>query len=450
MDLTMNTPTPEKKLILNARLVPAICCLLVVLYLVDSYRGWSVLLIGFGGAWLVSYFWARSLARGLSLVREMRFGWAQVGDHLEERFTLVNRSRFPALWVEILDETNMPNYWANQVRGINPDSESRWYVRSVCSQRGLYVFGPTYLRTRDPFGFYTVTIFDPTSTTMMVMPPIVNLPTIQVAPGGRAGEGSIRVNAPERTVNSSGVRKYVPGDSLRWIHWRTSVRRNDLYVRVFDGAPAGDWWIILDLESSSQVGSGQDSTLEHGIILAASLANLGMRSGRSVGLIAYGEDIIWLPPNMSDDQNWHILRSLALIKPGNQPLSKVLEFAQPVLGQNTSLILITPSVKGEWLEPLMAVRNQQVVPTVLLFDPLTFGGSQPVQGMSDQLTSLGVVHDVIVKSLLEQGEAQPGRAGKWEWRITPLGRAIPMLAPDELVWRNISMGSSQSMEKDQL
>lgn len=444
----MNIPQLEKKLELNARLIPTICSLLVVMYLVDSYRGWSVLLFGFGGAWLVSYLWARSLSRGLSLVREMRFGWAQVGDHLEERFTLVNRSRFPALWVEILDETNMPNYWANQVRGIDPNSESRWYVRSVCSQRGLYVFGPTYLRTRDPFGFYTVTIFDPTSTTMMVMPPVVNLPTIQVAPGGRAGEGSIRVNAPERTVSSAGVRKYVPGESLRGIHWPTSARRNDLYVRVFEGEPAGDWWIILDLESSTQIGSGQESTIEHGIILAASLANLGMRSGRSVGLIARGKEIVWLSPNMSDDHNWQILRSLALVEPGDQPLSSVLNVAQPVLGQNTSLILITSSVKGDWLEALLAIRQQQVVPTVLLLDPHTFGGSESVQGISDQLSRLGIVHDVIGKSLLEQSETQPGRAGQWEWRITPLGRAVPMVPPEALVWRNLSLGAPQSMEED--
>lgn len=408
------------------------------MYFIDSYRGWSILLIGFGGAWLISYLWAKGLSQGLHLTREMRFGWAQVGDHLEERFTLVNRSRFPALWVEILDETNMPNYWANQVRGIDQNSESRWYVRSVCTQRGLYVFGPTSVRTRDPLGFYTVTLYDPTSTTMMVMPPVVTLPSIEVAPGGRAGEGTIRVNAPERTVSSASVRNYIPGDSLRWIHWPTSARRNDLFVRVFEGAPAGDWWIILDLDESCQVGAGQASTAEHGIILAASLANLGMRAGRSVGLITFGEELVWLAPNMSDDHNWQILRSLALIEPGKCSLSDLLKLAQPSLGQNTSLIVITPSVEGKWIESLIAIRHQQVVPTILLFDPLSFGGTVPVQTLTDQLSRLGIVHDVISKDLLDHGETHPGREGHWEWRVTPLGRAVPSIAPEALLWRNLS------------
>ena len=214
---------------------------MTTLYIIDGYKGWSILAIGFGGTWLISYIWARQLASGLDLKREMRFGWAQVGDQLEERFTLKNRSKLPALWVEILDDTNMPNYWANQVRGIDANTESRWFVRSICSRRGLYTFGPTTLSTKDPFGLFTVKIHDPTSTTMMVMPPVVTLPPIQVAPGGRAGEGSPRVNAPEQTVSSASVRNYYPGDSLRWIHWLTTARRNELFVRIFEGSPAGDY-----------------------------------------------------------------------------------------------------------------------------------------------------------------------------------------------------------------
>jgi uncharacterized protein (DUF58 family) len=423
---------------LDSYLVPAICCVLIFLYFLDSYKGWSILFIGLGGTWLISYLWASSLAKGLSLKREMRFGWAQVGDNLEERFTLINRSRFPALWVEIHDQTNMPNYWANQVRTIDPNAENRWFVRSVCSHRGLYTFGPTSLQTKDPFGFFTVTIYDPASTTMMVMPPVVTLPPIQVAPGGRAGEGTPRINAPERTVSSAGVREYVPGDSLRWIHWPTSARRNDLFVRVFEGVPAGDWWIILDLDESVQIGEGLDSTSEHGVILTASLANLGMRSGRSVGLITHGENLVWLPPNMSDEHNWSILKELALIEPGTNSLDELLNLARPSLSQNTSLIVITPAVNGDWIESLLNIRHQQVVPTILLFDPVTFGDDNSAIGILDDLSRLGIINDVIPKDLLDRYEVKHSSVGNWEWRITPLGRAVPTLEPEELVWRNLN------------
>ncbi len=433
-------PNPPAKdgLKLNSYWPPLITLILFVLYVFDAYKGWSILFIGFGLAWLLSYFWARSLYRGLHLRREMRFGWAQVGDRLEERFTLQNTSHFPALWVEILDQTNMPNYWANQVRGIDPQSETRWYVRSVCTHRGLFVFGPTTLQSKDPLGFYTISKYDPTATTMMVMPPVVTLPPIQVAPGGRAGEGTPRINAPERTVSSASVRAYTPGDSLRWIHWPTSARRNEMFVRIFEGSPAGDWWIILDLHDAVQAGEGLDSTLEHGIILAASLANLGMQAGRSVGLIAHGQELVWLPPNMSDEHNWSILRELAVVDPGQKPLAELLDIVRPNLAKNTSLIVITPAVEGAWMESLLSVQRQQVVPTVLLFDPVTFGGQQSVDPLKTIFNQFEIVHDIIPKQLLDREEIEPGREGHWQWRVTPLGRAIPLLDQDDLVWRNLS------------
>ena len=145
---------------------------------------------------------------------------------------------------------------------------------------------PTTLRTGDPFGIYTVTIENPGATNMMVMPPIVPLPRIEIAPGGRAGEGNRRVESFDRAVSVKSVRDYVPGDSLNVIHWRATAHRDSLFVRLFDSTPASDWWILLDLNQRAQIGQGQNSTIEHGIILAASLADRGLRAGRAVGLVA--------------------------------------------------------------------------------------------------------------------------------------------------------------------
>ena len=77
------------------------------------------------------------------------------------------------------------------------------------------------------------------------------------------------------------MRDYQPGDPLRMIHWPTSARMGKLFVRTFDGAPAGDWWILLDLEESTLAGSGFNSTEEHAVILAALLADRlgGLRRG---------------------------------------------------------------------------------------------------------------------------------------------------------------------------
>lgn len=97
--------------------------------LIDSSRVWMMLLVGLGGVWLVGYLWARSLANHLLSEREMRFGWAQVGDLLEERFTLTNNGSLPALWVEIIDHSDMPGHDASRVTGADGVSTNRWLIK---------------------------------------------------------------------------------------------------------------------------------------------------------------------------------------------------------------------------------------------------------------------------------------------------------------------------------
>jgi uncharacterized protein (DUF58 family) len=339
----------------------------------------------------------------------------------------------------VIGQTNMPDYWANQVRAVERQSETRWTIRGMCTRRGLYILGPTMIGTNDPFGIFNVTLHDPASTTLMVTPPILPLPQIQVAPGGRAGEGPPRLNAPEPTVSASNVREYAPGDSLRWIHWPTSARRNELFVRVFEGAPTGDWWIILDLDESVQIGKGQNATDEHGIILAASLTDLGMRTGHSVGLITHGrDDLIWQRPAMSDQAQGAILRALALVEPGEVSLAQMLTYTRPQLGQNTSLIVITPAVDGTWLASLMGVRRTGAVPTVLLFDPLTFGGFKKAENLKNQLASQGIQHQIISRDLLDYRLTQPKQPADANWRPTPTAHPKTISNQEAYSWRELT------------
>ncbi len=428
----------EPNLRLKFRLLPALVGLLLILQLVVPYRGWLMLLVGLGGGWLISYGWARSLARGLRLVREMRFGWAQVGDRLEERFTVVNKSWLPALWVEVVDHTSMPGYQASRVTGVGSGSDNRWHTQGVCGQRGLFTLGPTSLRTGDPLGLYEVDLHYPDSATLMVMPPILPLPTIEVAPGGRAGEGRPRVGAPQRTVSAASVRDYLPGDSLSWIHWRTSAHHDSLYVRLFAGTPAGDWWIFLDLDERVQSGQGQASTEEHGVMLAASLADRCLRQGRAAGLVTHGKELVWLPPQGGDGQRWAILRALALVSPGAHPLAELLERARPRFGERTSLVIITPARDGDWIEALWPLRRRGAVPTVLLLDSLSFGATGDMSRVLAWLSDLGIAHYVITRDLLDRPEARPGQRGRWGWRVSPLGRAVPASRPRDLTWKVLS------------
>jgi uncharacterized protein (DUF58 family) len=420
----------------RAPYLPVLIILLLLLQLLVPFKGWTILLVGLGGAWLVSYLWARSLARGLELAREMRYGWAQVGDQLQERFTLTNTGRAPAPWVAIIDHSNLPGYQASRVLGVGERAQVHWFEQGLCSRRGLYTLGPTTLQAGDPLGFYQLDIEYPNSVTMMVMPPVIHLPSLDVAPAGRAGEGRHRVRALEHAVSASSVREYLPGDSLHWIHWPTTARRNEPFVRTFDSTPSSDWWIFLDMDRSVQAGKGQRATEEHGVILTASLADRGLHMGKPVGLVTHGERLAWLPPQLGADQRWQILRALALVEPGEHSLAELLASTQSALKQRSGLVIITPNVEVDWLDSLALLMQRGLVPTVLLLDRESFGGKGHASRTVALLEAMEVTHYLITPDLLDRPEAQPGLVG--QWRRTPQGRWEPRFHPRELAWRALA------------
>ena len=434
----MNPNSSFAKIRIQSRLWPSLAIMLALLQLLWPNRAWSTLLIIMAGSWLLSFFWTLFLARRLFMERQMRYGWAQVGDLLEERFTIFNDSSLPALWLEVEDHSDLPGYTAGRVTSIGANQSMEWKTEGTCTRRGLFNLGPTTLRSGDPFGLCTLELAQPNATVLLVLPPVLPLPAIEIAAGGRAGEGRRpRRAALETTVSVETVREYVASDPLKSIHWPTSARRNALFVRQFEHMPSSDWWIFLDLERRVQLGSGDASTEEHGVILAASLANRGQREGHAVGLVTCSPDLTWIAPQHSSGQAMSLLRALALARPGERPLSDLLVDAHKSVQHGASLIIITANVQADWAAPLLQLVRIGLTPTVLLLDPLSFGGTDSTAAAQALLNDYGIAHNVIQSDLLNRPEARPGKQGKWEWRVLGRGKAVAVRKPADSGWRKL-------------
>jgi uncharacterized protein (DUF58 family) len=426
---------------LNAKLIPFIGVLAFVMQIIDPSRAWVILLIGIGGAWLVSRWWARGLARSLRFEREMRFGWAQVGDRLEERFTLTNSFGLPATWVTLQDHSTLPDHYASVATGVNGSSTSQWKVNTRCTRRGVYTLGGTTLETGDPLGMYTITFEDPTSSTLAVMPPVLSLPKFQILASGWAGEGKPRRHALQETINASHPREMQPRDPMRLIHWKTTARHSGFqdgtgsgtkfYVRQFEGTPAGDWWIVVDLDQATQLGTGWDATEEHSIILASSLAARGLEKDHMVGLSINGSEPAWIPPRRNEYQLRSLLKALAVAAPSDMSLKDYLARAGQSLSSHCSLIIITANADTEWTQSLLPLMWRGIMPTIFMFDPVTFGGTASPKAVSDIFQSMNIPCHVIPKEMLDKPQARPGHEGEWEWRVSATGKAFALRSAQE-------------------
>ena len=422
---------------LRSHLWPALVILLLALQLLWPSRIWAALLGILGGGWLIAFLWARSLARNLAARRKMRYGWTQVGDRLEERFTLSNAGRVPATWIEVQDRSDLPGYTANRVTVIDANGFTEWRTQGVCTRRGRFTIGPASLVCTDPLGLYTVTLPISDSAVLLVLPPVLSLPTIEVASGGRVGEGHRhRRSSLETTVSVQTVREYVEGDPLRAIHWPTSARQDRLFVRQFEQMPSSDWWICLDMYRKAQAGEGDLSTEEYGVVLAASLADRGLRMGHSVGLVTCAQDLVWIPPRRTSGQLIDILRALAMVKPGGYKVEELLDQVRPNIQNGATMILITPDLRPEWIAALMRLVNIGVTPTVLLLDPLSFGGERSARGMANWFQQHGITNTVIAADLFDL-PVMDGHTGEWEWRIAGSGKAVPVRKPIQVEWRRM-------------
>jgi uncharacterized protein (DUF58 family) len=342
------------------------------------------------------------------------------------------------MWLEVDDHSNLPGYTAGRVTSIPGNQTMEWKTDGTCTRRGLFNLGPTTLRSGDPLGLCSLELTHPNSTILLVLPPVLPLPAIEIAAGGRAGEGRRSSRAAlETTVSVETVREYAPGDPLKSIHWPTSARQNALYVRQFEHMPSSDWYIFLDLEGRVQVGSGFESTEEHSIILAASLTHRGLREGHSVGMVMSSPELTWISPQHSSGHSMGIMRALALAKPGTRPLSDLLKDAQKSVRHGASLVIITPNVQADWAASMLQLVKIGITPTVLLLDPISFGSTESTAGAEALLNDHGIAHSVIKSDLLNRPEAHPGKQGKWEWRVLGRGKAVAIRKPADTGWRSL-------------
>ena len=386
-------------------------------------------LVALIGVLVVSYLWAIQMARGVLIQRQRRYGWAQVGDVIEERFIMHNDSILPVLWAEVRDSSDLPGYNASRAIGLGSKSSTRWTTEGTCERRGTYRLGPLEIHMGDPFGLFEVTLEHQYSETFVVYPPIAALPKLLEPRGMSRGAARTNIRSLDLTTNAASVRYYVPGDALNRIHWRSTARRSSpdqeqIFVKEFDLEPSGDLWLILDMDRQVHAGEGLESTEEYAVILAASLANQMLRDNHAVGLIVYDKEPVVVRPAKGHQQLWELLRVLAGVHAvADVSLGQVLELVEPVTGRGMSAALITPSSNPEWIKGLTALLRRGIHSTGILLDVRSFGGDGDMRGMVSALADLGVAGHIIGKGFrLEQISER--RQQRPQYKVLGTGRVI--------------------------
>lgn len=367
----------------------------------------SILLLG------VSWIWMRTSLSGVDVNRRARSLRASVGDVFEEHFEISNESRISKLWIELANETNMPDSSGSRVLTLVSRKQKRTYLaRTWLSRRGGFKLGPTRLTSGDPFGLFRTERIYPAESSLVVLPMIYEISSFVSPPGLLPGGKVIRRKALDMTPHASGVREYSPGDPMKRIHWPTTARRGQLIVKEFEQDPQAEVWLFLDAQQDihaeipyiSPDFSAENwlfgrrpnfemppSTLEYATSIAASLAHYYIGQRRAVGLVTVSRQFRVIPAERSERQEGKILETLAFIEADSELSIAGLVAAQAgQLPPGSSAILITPTVYPELLVAVDDLQRRNLRPVVVLLIADSFGGQEGGEKLNRTLSERNV------------------------------------------------------------
>jgi uncharacterized protein (DUF58 family) len=377
----------------------------------------------FGAILLLSLLWAWLNINGIRISRQIRARHVQVGQFVEERFSMENTGLLSKLWIELKDNSNLPLHKASRVvSNLGRKQQQSWHVRTPCYQRGRFMLGPAAIFSSDPFGLFLLTRKLPESFTshVVVYPLAVDLPAFQPPIGHLTGGEVTRRRTHYVTTNVSGVRDYAFGDSFNRIHWPSTARTGKMMVKEFELDPMADVWIFLDMEERVQAGLSYreitpprlpevhwerlpafelpPSTEEYGVVIAASIAKHFLNQNRAVGLVTYANahhrEIA--QTDRGERQLTRLYEMLAVTQAhGAIPLGEMLAAESIHLSRNTTAIIITPAIDPEWVAAVRHLTARGVRGTAVLIDPGSF--DMPYNSIETQieLTASHIPHYVV-------------------------------------------------------
>ena len=350
--------------------------LIIVLAFLAISSGWRVLYLltyVLLTLFILSWFWTRYSLRKMAFRRTASVGRVQVGEIFDERLMLDNISILPKLWVQIADGSTLPGHRAGYVASMGGRKRATWRARTVCKQRGRFQLGPVTATSGDPFGLFHRRITLTAPRDLLVLPRVLPISNFVLFTGGLPGRGRSSRRALHSTTNATTIRDYTVGDALHRIHWRSTAHYNRLMVKEFDLDPALDAWIFLDLHDEVQAGEGEDSTVEYGVTIAATIATYLLRQDLSLGMIVNAEHREFLSLDRGERQIERVLEMLAVVEPGSGPdLKEALALDAFHFGRNTVAIVITPSTSRDWHESLRHLQRRGVQVAVVGLDAASF------------------------------------------------------------------------------
>jgi len=257
------------------------------------------------------------------------------GEPLHVRIGVINPRRHLSAWLlNVQDQLRLVSN-AQHVKAQSPTKvdvivprvspgEEFWVsYRAHLTRRGRYAFGPMVVSTRFPLGLLKASRIHAVKAELLVSPQLGHLTPewtklIQAEHSGTQQPLS-RQGLTEGEFY--GLREWRPGDSRRWVHWRTSARLNTLAVRQFEQQRREAFALLLDLWLPPEPTTDQIVRVELAISFAATaITELGRAGSRRLVIACAGTNVDHWTAAASPALAEELMEALAVVDGGEGTL----------------------------------------------------------------------------------------------------------------------------------
>jgi len=194
----------------------------------------------------------------------------------------------------------------------------------------------------------------------VVLPPAVGWGAAEAEHGMARGAG----------IEPRGIREYVAGDPLRFVHWRSSARAGQLLVKEFETGSHASVAFFVQRSRGSDVGEGVETTLEQMCGNVAYLSERLLRSGTQVDMPALD---VTGPARSVHDRRSDILEALAAVEAeGERPISAELVDATFVMSPGSVVYVLVSMQDPQLPDAVTALSLRGFSVMALLYDAHDF------------------------------------------------------------------------------
>ena len=225
--------------------------------------------------------------------------------------TVTLRAESPAL-VELLEPlptgVRVERGRTHAFFAVRPGEDVRWQFALRCAGRQRLRLGGPHIRLWGPLGFAAAEARWRAPDSVAVYPRLTSIRHLPRPVRTQTSVGNYVSPAQGEGIEPGDIRPFIPGDLVRHVNWRATLRLGTLHVTQHHPERNAD--VVLLLDTLSDVGPGGDTVVDAAARGATALAAAYLARKDRVGLIEYGGHLRWVKPGSGRRQFERLADSL--------------------------------------------------------------------------------------------------------------------------------------------